>query len=111
MKEIINTIIVLIAITVFSSGTALAYDSNQVATVSMVEGTYMPGSAFFQLNGGQCGWYKWLPHGDTEEKRLINVKTIYSSLMTALVSGRSVRVYTSPIPNTDQCSVEYIHFL
>lgn len=110
MKKVLSTVIVLTIIAIFSSGLAFAYDSEDVAGVSMVEGTYMPNSIFFQLDG-RDNWYKWIPYGDTEEKRLANVKAIYSSLMTALVSGRSVRVYTSPIADSNQLIVEYIHFL
>lgn len=63
-----------------------------VGKVTAVEPTYLPGAVTFVMDNGNATrpagtWLRWQAT-DTD-----NNKAIYSTLMTALVSGKSVRFH------------------
>ena len=62
-----------------------------LAKVSLVESTYMPGQIAFQLSGGtaSCQAGRWLFWQRDAE----NNKAVYAMLMSALVSGKQVRIF------------------
>ena len=80
---------------VFLVGPAMAYEHSQTTVVTRVEPTYMPRAVYFQVSNPANGWCIWYPHGDTDEKKMVNIKTVYASLLAALMSGSQVRIYYS----------------
>ncbi len=91
---------------------AYAYDFSQIVTISKVEATYMPSNIHFQVSNGDtsCYWYIWYPHGSMETEQRDNIKSVYASLMTALLSNREVEMFVSYVSGNSDCRVEFIHF-
>jgi len=78
-----------------------------VAKVSVVESSYMPGTVTFILADGtaQCPTGKWLVWQRDPE----NNKATYAMLMTAIVSGKKVKVYFDNGDST--CVPRHLHLV
>ncbi|MBA6302871.1 hypothetical protein H4J52_05800 [Colwellia sp. MB02u-14] len=78
-----------------------------VGKVTLVEATYLPGSISFYMDTGNatCPKGKWFKWSKNEE----NNKIVYSTLMTALVSGKKVRLYIND--NDTSCKGQFLHIL
>jgi len=88
----------------------MAYEWQVVSKVTLVQPGYMPNEVSFQLSGsaGSCPagtWMRWVPTGTTEAQKIANANAVYSTLMTALVTGKDVRIYGV----NDRCTVEFLH--
>ena len=78
-----------------------------VGKVTLVEPTYLPNSISFYMDTGTstCPGGSWLRWTKTEE----NNKIVYSTLMTALITGNKVRLHFNDGDTT--CQVQYLHLL
>lgn len=102
----------LAGVTALGSSQAWAYDWGVEAKVVVIESTYMPTKVLFSIDtaGSTCvvgTLLQWTPKGSTADEKLANVQAIFSTLLTAQASGRTIRVYG----NTDGCTVDYLHIL
>lgn len=104
MKKII--LFALIAAIVTGQANALV---EIVAKVTVVEATYLPGDVAFQLDTGTSTLPAgtWLHWKKTDE----NNKAVYGLLMSALMSGKSIRVYFNDSATSTNAYGEYIHLL
>ena len=75
--------------------------------VIIVEPTYLPEAITFQMDAGSrtCPKGKWLKW----KKNTENNKLVYSTLMTALISGHQINFYVND--NDTNCSGQYLHLL
>ncbi|WP_062270578.1 DUF5992 family protein [Endozoicomonas arenosclerae] len=102
MKKLFITALLLCS-PVLSAGTLFQFTGK----VTIVESTYLPGKVTFQMDAGHSvcpagAWLKW-------QKETENNKMVYSSLMTALVSDKKVRLYIEE--GDDTCTGRYIHLV
>ncbi len=95
----------------FAFGTpALAYDWSVVAKVTSLEASYMPISLDFTVDhaGGSCaagGLLAWAPQGPDTTSKATNAQAIYSTLMSAELSGHTVTLYGT----NSGCVVNYVY--
>lgn len=107
--KILNKSILLVLFLCFSVN-SYAFEWSVEAKVTLVQPTYMPNEASFQIDTsiGACPagtWMRWPAKGSTEASKISNANSVYSTLMTAFVSGKTVRVYGV----NDRCTIEFIH--
>ena len=78
-----------------------------LAKVSLVESTYMPVTVAFMMAGGtaSCPAGKWLFWQRDAE----NNKAVYAMLMSALVSGKQVRVFFDD--GDTNCVPKFMHLV
>jgi len=91
---------------------AHASDWTIEANVQTLEPSYVPNLVVFAVNatGGSCAagnWLSWGAVGPDYASRAQNVQAVMATLLTALATGKKVRLYGR---NTD-CSIEHIHLL
>lgn len=88
------------------SAQAASYDWVSISKVTILEASYMPVDAVFQLEsaGGNCEG-KLLHYKGRGSNLEENVKIVYSSLLAAMYSQKDVRVY-----GMNDCTVQFIHF-
>jgi hypothetical protein len=100
LKKIILIVLALVSI----NAQALEYF---IGKVTLVEATYLPKSISFIMDAGNsaCPKGKTLKWTKSEENNM----AVYSTLMTALVSGKRVRLYMND--NDTTCKGQYIHIL
>ncbi|MEJ2653300.1 MAG: hypothetical protein P8173_16370 [Gammaproteobacteria bacterium] len=94
-------------IMLMSYGSAYALEAIQ-GKVTVLEGTYMPGTVTFQLDTGDatCPAGTWLVW---QKADLANNKAIYATLMAALIAGRQI---TFVINDGDtSCTGQFLHLL
>jgi hypothetical protein len=99
-----NVLLVAILMLLTSSVYALERITGKV---TIVEPTYLPASISFQMDTGNStcpkgNWFKW-------SKTPENNKFVYSTLMTALVSGKKINFYIND--NDSSCKGQYLHLL
>ncbi|ASA56066.1 hypothetical protein [Vibrio gazogenes] len=104
MRKKLSALLILCAASAFSVN---ATETLITGKVTVVEATYMPGSISFQMNVGTslCPAGKWLQWRKNEE----NNKVVYSTLMTALVSGKKINFYL--VDGDSGCHGSFIHLL
>jgi hypothetical protein len=95
-----------------ASQPALAYDWMVETTISAIEPTYVPSSVNFTVNApaGTCAmgaWLSWNVRGADQPSRIANAQAILSILLTAKMSGKTIRIYG----NNAGCTVDFMHFL
>ena len=110
MKRFLSPIVTAAAL--FITGPAEAYDAMADAKITLIEITYMPQSIVFQADRtiGSCAqgtMLRWTPQGATQEAKDQNAQAVLAAIMTAKVSGASMRLF---VVNTG-CRVEYIYLL
>lgn len=87
-----------------------AYDWVVVTKVTLVQPTYMPNVVSFQIHetAGACNagtWMRWDARGTTEGEKIANANAVYGSLMTAMIAGKTVRLYGVDA----NCAIDFIH--
>ena len=98
-------IFLMFAITLSNSAHALEAFVGKVTTV---EPTYLPGAVTFTMDTGNATcpagrWLKWQkPDAD-------NNKAVYSTLMTALVSGKKIRFHIND--GDTNCVGQFMHLI
>ncbi|WP_422135467.1 hypothetical protein [Endozoicomonas sp. ALD040] len=102
MKKVIAVFLFLASPVVLAESTF-----NIVGKVTAVEASYLPGKVTFQMETGHsvCPSSKWLKWEKNDESN----KIVYSTLMTALVSDKSIRLYINE--GDDACSGRFIHLV
>lgn len=92
---------------------AFAYDWTVQAHVVVIETTYIGGAGLYfsidQAGSASCPagtWIKWNTLGADEPAQLANEQAELSTLLSAKLSGRTVRVYG----NNADCSASYLWF-
>lgn len=70
----------------------------------------MPNDVSFKIDKaiGSCAagaWMRWVPQGLTEATKIANANAVYSTLMSAFIAAKNVRVYGV----NDRCTIEFIH--
>ena len=97
-----------------------SYDWSVVARVTIVEPTYLPRFSRLQVDeaAGDCeanSWLDYLGQGNTDELKFENAKEVHSNLLTALLSGKNVRLYgfnrEHRSGNNPPCVVSFVHIL
>jgi hypothetical protein len=91
---------------------AMAYDAVADVKITQVEITYMPEHIVFWADRsvGACpagGMLDWIPQNATQTAKDQNAQAVLAALMTAKVTGASMRVF---IENAG-CKVKYIYLL
>lgn len=88
------------------SGQAQAIE-HVVTKVSLVESSYMPGNVAFILSGGTalCPAGRWLFWQRDAE----NNKAVYAMLMSAMISGKKVKVYFDD--GDTSCVPKFMHLI
>jgi hypothetical protein len=79
------------------------------AHVTVVEASYIPWALYFIIdqsptNCPSGSWMRWNIGGSDEPSRIANAQAVISTLVTAKVSGKTVRLFG----NSVDCSVDYI---
>ena len=96
----------------FNTKPALAYDWQITAHVTSVQPTYLPGQAAFLVDtaGGSCAagaWLTWPAQGADEAAQIANTQAVYSSLLSAMLTGKSVVLFG----NNSGCTISFIWIL
>lgn len=92
---------------------ASAYDWSVIAHVTDVEGSYTPGHITFKIDkdaSSQCPqgtFLAWNMTGADEAQQIANANAVYSLLMTALATGKSVTIYGY----NSGCVLSFVHIL
>jgi hypothetical protein len=91
---------------------AMAYDATADVKIVQIEVTYMPDHVVFWVDRqvGACPtstWLDWSPQNTTQTAKDQNAQAVLAALMTAKVTGASMRVF---IENAG-CKVKYIYLL
>lgn len=100
---------IILAVCLFCmAGSAYALES-MTGKVTLVEGTYMPGTITFHMlpdtpfTTCKGAWLKW------SNPNIENNKAVYSLLMTALVSGKKINFYIGD--GDTNCMGRFIHLV
>jgi hypothetical protein len=96
----------------FITPSAYAFDWNVgTAHVTRLEVSYMPNRISFQIDqaaGSQCPagtFLIWNAQGADEAQQIANANAVYSTLLTAMMSGKPVTLYG----NNSGCVVTFAH--
>lgn len=95
-----------------SAPQAFAYDWMITAHVTLIQPTYLPEYVSFQVDtaGGPCAagsWLAWPAQGTDEASQIANTQAVYSSLLAAMLAGKSVTLFG----NNTGCTVNYVWIL
>jgi hypothetical protein len=98
----------------FMAPAAIAYDWNvTTAHVTVLEASYMPNYISFEIDqnaGTSCpsgSFLIWSPPSGDEQQQIANVNAVYSTLLTALASGKTVQLFG----NNAGCNVVFVHIV
>ena len=110
MKRFLSLIAAAAALA--AGGPAAAYDAMADAKITLIELTYMPQSIVFQADRtiGSCAqgsMLVWTPQGATQTAKDQNAQAVLAAMMTAKVTGASMRLF---VVNAG-CTVQYIYLL
>lgn len=80
--------------------------------ITAIEPTYIPLKISFwtESGAGSCpagSIYNWNAQGADQPAKIANVQSVLATLMTALMTGKRVRLYG----NNAACGIEFIHLL
>jgi hypothetical protein len=95
----------------FAAPSAFAYDWNiSDAKVTLVVADSMPNYVYFMVDkpGGQCpaGYFlTYTPAGSDQNTKFANANAVYSSLLSAMMTGRTISIYG----NNAGCVITTIH--